>query len=1495
MAKKIINAFNAGEVTPNVHARTDNELYDSACLKMENFLPLEYGGATRRPATAFLTQLGGKCVFLPFEVTEDENYVLAFEDNLVTVLDTDGSTQAVFDTKIIEGELYQIHYVQSNNVMFISHPNHNVFTITKSTSGWDSSDLDFKVPPLLDLNESSVKISSSKHDGITTLTSNIDFFNVGHEGAYFRFRQPRTFESGTTGKSTSSISHLFFENNAQVSGVSNSINASGVNFEISTSGVFDGKLILQRSFDDISFEDYFVVGDNSGSEDNVQTNFTFGSSEPEPNNSRLRFKFIANSDHDHDTGCTASLRIVEPYYYGLVKVTEFVSATEVKAEVLSELQYGLEEFTEWDTNTDYDEGDRVKSTDAFSKEDYDTGDATLAFRDTANVEVGSHGTAWTTLTTEYYVANSSNTIRETQIVDMAYGNNAIWILDRSCQVHKLTFRSSGKEFDYHGVIFSAASDFPVTSFHADNDVSGRYYNDDKETKKRAVSIAYSSSSNVMTEDSNSYPIAIMGKTQMSSTRRSGTNPNHTINLRFHTPAVDINACTQFAIYFYQEDGTKHSSSKTYNLSTSQYNYREWLVPKAMSYGNRVTVEWMSFEMKYQSGSYDSYAVTSRNRRQQLNIPNLTAANGFAGDIIEPPNTWNTEGRNSLVTGNTYRDQVYNASFDYLNPIAFSGSDQNKNFAASRFQSVVNKTVNSDFFINSNNISDDLTSSTQVASIYIVRDDTNNSARNDFLYVLRTDGELFKYKLEGATRYYRYLVDHDDDNNTLQQLDSSGIVAEEFPETSNFYEGAFSDYRGHPKSLAIHENRLCFGGNKTEPNTLWLSKIDDLNNFELGSLDTSAMKLKFNALKQNEIQWLCSGRELFIGTVENEWSLGSGSDQLPITPTAFNLKRRSSYGSSNVQALLINSAVLFLQRESKKIREWYLQENQADYLASNLAFIAEHITEAGILEMAVQTQPTTTVWMVRKDGVLVGLTYERETKTFAWHRHTFQEGLVDSVSVLPTSTGEDEVYLSLTNHSTSAVRSDSTSEYIQLDTTLTVGGHSTSDVNGIYTKTSEYNSKRQWTNGTYNIRNYIIPAVPPETEDEIGWEIILISDSSIVSNVESSSEFPPFSGWSNNVTLTSSNVVNNGDSVSFDVIIDEIGDIAGANHWILGGSGGNNQGFLVDEDGVPRVRYNGVGENDAIFRTLILTEGHPYNLKYIRNSNREYTCIRTDLKTGEVKEETDSTSATVTQNIDRIFRGSTTSSKATVANVKIVNAHYKLDEGSGTTITDANGSGNDGTFVGSLEWVNITDTPRWNPLNSNILKMDKLNWGTNYLTEYRGLDQYVESYDFTGTEFEFLDHLEGKDVTVIIDGVKQSNTYTVSNGSITLPSQENKHVIAGLPYTSTLAPLYLDANGSMGSKKSVPHAVIRFKDTLKAKVGQKESGTYGENDTSVLEEVRFSPRDVGLGVYPTPSTLKTNDFEVYLANHNEFLQTIYIIQDEPSPCTVLAMVADVEGV
>ena len=69
MAKLTINNFNGGEVSPYLYAREDVEkIYNKSCLKMENFVPLPYGGATKRPGLKYLgnSTSNNKARLIPF-------------------------------------------------------------------------------------------------------------------------------------------------------------------------------------------------------------------------------------------------------------------------------------------------------------------------------------------------------------------------------------------------------------------------------------------------------------------------------------------------------------------------------------------------------------------------------------------------------------------------------------------------------------------------------------------------------------------------------------------------------------------------------------------------------------------------------------------------------------------------------------------------------------------------------------------------------------------------------------------------------------------------------------------------------------------------------------------------------------------------------------------------------------------------------------------------------------------------------------------------------------------------------------------------------------------------------------------------------------------------------------------------------------------------------------------------------------------------------------
>ena len=78
MAKKIVNSFNAGELSPYLYAREDIDKYQSGCQELENFVPLPYGGVIRRPAIQRITDTKNdvNARLYPFTFNVNETFML---------------------------------------------------------------------------------------------------------------------------------------------------------------------------------------------------------------------------------------------------------------------------------------------------------------------------------------------------------------------------------------------------------------------------------------------------------------------------------------------------------------------------------------------------------------------------------------------------------------------------------------------------------------------------------------------------------------------------------------------------------------------------------------------------------------------------------------------------------------------------------------------------------------------------------------------------------------------------------------------------------------------------------------------------------------------------------------------------------------------------------------------------------------------------------------------------------------------------------------------------------------------------------------------------------------------------------------------------------------------------------------------------------------------------------------------------------------------------
>jgi hypothetical protein len=256
--------------------------------------------------------------------------------------------------------------------------------------------------------------------------------------------------------------------------------------------------------------------------------------------------------------------------------------------------------------------------------------------------------------------------------------------------------------------------------------------------------------------------------------------------------------------------------------------------------------------------------------------------------------------------------------------------------------------------------------------------------------------------------------------------------------------ALSGSDNRPSVVTFFEQRLVFGNTNNNPQTLWFSKNSNYLNFTVGTAADDALIYTIASNQVNAIRYLSATRVLTLGTSGGEYVVTATSDG-PVTPTTTLIRKYSNYGTAPIEPVQVADVTLFLQRGSRKIREFkYVGDVNADaYQAPDMSILAEHITGAGITQFAYQQEPDSIIWMVRSDGTLVGMTYRREEEVVAFHKHviggTFSGGqaVVESVATLPTDSGEDELYM-VVKRTINGV----TKRYIELMKSFNFGGVTT---------------------------------------------------------------------------------------------------------------------------------------------------------------------------------------------------------------------------------------------------------------------------------------------------------------------------------------------------------------------------------------------------------------------------------------------------------------------
>jgi len=142
----------------------------------------------------------------------------------------------------------------------------------------------------------------------------------------------------------------------------------------------------------------------------------------------------------------------------------------------------------------------------------------------------------------------------------------------------------------------------------------------------------------------------------------------------------------------------------------------------------------------------------------------------------------------------------------------------------------------------------------------------------------------------------------------------------------------------------------------------------------------------------------------MGTSGEEWEISGGLNQ-GITPSNVRARSHTTHGAANVIPLRIGTAVLFVQKAGKKLRELRFSDSVDQFNARDLTLLNPDITgQSTIVDMAYQQEPFSMVWCVLADGTLLALTYDSDQNIWAWSRHTTgASGLFRSVAIIPHPT------------------------------------------------------------------------------------------------------------------------------------------------------------------------------------------------------------------------------------------------------------------------------------------------------------------------------------------------------------------------------------------------------------------------------------------------------------------------------------------------------------
>lgn len=215
---------------------------------------------------------------------------------------------------------------------------------------------------------------------------------------------------------------------------------------------------------------------------------------------------------------------------------------------------------------------------------------------------------------------------------------------------------------------------------------------------------------------------------------------------------------------------------------------------------------------------------------------------------------------------------------------------------------------------------------------------------------------------------------------------------------------------YPAAVSYFQQRRVYGGAEVSPQTLDLTQVGLYYNFDRSSavLDSDAITIAIASREVNQIKSLVPMSTGLVTFTTGMAFLINGVDNSGLTPTNISANPQASTGAGELQPIVVNYNILFVQAQGSIVRDMTFSFGNQSYYGDDRSIWANHLFHNFVLtDWAWSEEPHKLLWCIRDDGTALTMTYVPELNIYGWAHHD-TNGLWYSVACVPEN-NTDAIY------------------------------------------------------------------------------------------------------------------------------------------------------------------------------------------------------------------------------------------------------------------------------------------------------------------------------------------------------------------------------------------------------------------------------------------------------------------------------------------------------